>query len=139
MNHDTCSQLRLLADNWPVLAYKWKPTKNSVEKKGDVIEVAIVLCMKEHAMSAGLERRQCDVFCSGAAKFTMRWFLSCGLCVTALIHCDTLICLTLTTSQDHYSGHTWNKSRNPATRKICGKIAREDLSFWQDKVASHNW
>ena len=37
-------RLRTLTDNWPSLEAKWKPTKGSMVRKGDVIEVCLAFC-----------------------------------------------------------------------------------------------
>ena len=37
--HKMHGDFELLAATWPSMAIKWKPTKNSLVKKGDVLEV----------------------------------------------------------------------------------------------------
>ena len=51
----------LLAATWKSMAIKWKPTKNSLVKKGDVLEVCIALCMACPTQSLAHRKKFLDV------------------------------------------------------------------------------
>ena len=59
--HKRHGDFELLAATWPSMAIKWKPTKNSLVKKGDVLEVCIALCMACPTQSLAHRKKFLDV------------------------------------------------------------------------------
>lgn len=52
-NRDVHNYFEMLTAQWPSLQAKWCPTKGSIVRKGDVIEVCLALC-KQPAIDAGI-------------------------------------------------------------------------------------
>ena len=56
MEHRLIYLFNRLEECWPTLGLKWHPTDKSIERKGDVIEIAIVLSREAHALPG---RQEC--------------------------------------------------------------------------------
>ena len=56
MQLDVFQDFQRLSICWPTLSRKWDPTGNSIERKGDVIEVIISSCL-DHQQYKGDEAR----------------------------------------------------------------------------------
>ena len=135
MTHPVCEHFNILAFHWPSLDYKWKATKGSGVKKGDVVEVAIALCKRSQRGLTSEQLREHQLYLFLCGQFYERMDLIIGIMCDCdgppqyikllhPFHCSRLL---------HFA-YMEKRARNPEWGTICGKKAHEEVKFLQCRV-----